>query len=215
MAIDELLNEHEQSEKVRNWLRSNALGLIGGVGLGLAVIAGWQWWQGQRLQAGMAASAAYAQASEALEAGKIPADKGKALLATLQKANPTLAALAALQLARAQVDAGQRDDAIATLRALGQVEKTDLKPIVQLRLAGLLIDAGKAAEALPLLDDGRNALMLEARGDAEFAMGEKAKAQASYRKALALIDVADPQHRLVEMKLVEAGGALPHTGANG
>ena len=42
MAIDELLNEYEQSEKVRGWLRNNALGLIGGVGLGLALIAGWQ-----------------------------------------------------------------------------------------------------------------------------------------------------------------------------
>ena len=31
MAIDELLNEHEQSEQVRNWLRGNAVGLIGGV----------------------------------------------------------------------------------------------------------------------------------------------------------------------------------------
>ena len=51
MAIDELLNEHEQSEQVRNWLRGNAVGLIGGVALGLAVIAGWNWWQGQRLSA--------------------------------------------------------------------------------------------------------------------------------------------------------------------
>ena len=36
MAIDDLLNEHEQSERVRGWIRSNAIGLIGGVGLGLA-----------------------------------------------------------------------------------------------------------------------------------------------------------------------------------
>ena len=48
MAIDDLLDEHEQSERVRSWLRSNAAGLIGGVGLGLAGIAGWHWWQGQQ-----------------------------------------------------------------------------------------------------------------------------------------------------------------------
>ena len=59
------------------WLRSNALGLIGGVGLGLAVIAGWQWWQGQQLQSGMQASTGYARASEAFEAGRIPAKRLK------------------------------------------------------------------------------------------------------------------------------------------
>ena len=31
MAIDDLLDEHEQSERVRAWLRNNAAGLIGGV----------------------------------------------------------------------------------------------------------------------------------------------------------------------------------------
>ncbi|TLX22344.1 YfgM family protein [Thermomonas fusca] len=214
MAIDELLNEHEQSEKVRSWLRSNALGLIGGVGLGLAVIAGWQWWQDQQLQSGMQASATYAQASEALEAGKIPADKGKSVVAGLQKDNPTLATLAALQLAKAQVDAGKRDDAIATLRGLDKVD-ADLRPVVRQRLARLLIDAGKAKDALALLDDERNAAMLDVRGDAQFSLGDKAKAQEAYRKALALVDVADPQHRLIAMKLIEAGGTPPHAGSNG
>ncbi len=214
MAIDELLNEHEQSEQVRNWLRNNALGLIGGVGLGLAVIAGWQWWQGQQAQGGMQASASYAQASEAFAAGKIPQDKGQGVIAGLEKDNPTLGTLAALQLAKAQVDAGKRDDAIATLRKLGNVD-ADLRPVVQQRLARLLIDAGKGKDALALLDDERNAAMLDARGDAQFALGDKAKAQEAYRKALALVDVADPQHRLIAMKLIEAGGTPPHTGGNG
>ena len=214
MAIDELLNEHEQSEQVRNWLRNNALGLIGGVGLGLAVIAGWQWWQGQRLQSGMQANASYAQASEAFEAGKIPQDKGQAVIASLDKGNPTLGTLAALQLAKAQVDAGKRDDAIATLRGLDKVD-ADLRPVVRQRPARLLIDAGKAKEALPLLDDERDAAMLDARGDAQFALGDKAKAQEAYRKALALVDVGNPQHRLITMKLIEAGGTPPHAGSNG
>ncbi|WP_449448139.1 YfgM family protein [Thermomonas brevis] len=214
MAIDELLNEHEQSEQVRNWLRNNALGLIGGVGLGLAVIAGWQWWQGQRLQHGMQANATYAQATEALAAGKIPADKGQALIAGFEKGNPTLGTLAALQLAKAQVDAGKRDDAIATLRKLGEAD-ADLRPVVRQRLARLLIDAGKAKDALSLLDDDRDAAMLDARGDAHFALGDKTKAQEAYRKALALVDVANPQHRLISMKLIEAGGTPPHAGSNG
>ena len=210
MAIDDLLNEHEQSERVRGWIRSNAIGLVGGVVLGLGAIFGWQWWQGQQTQARMGVSAQYAQAVEVYEAGTVPADKGRGVITNLGKGNPTLGTLAALQLAKAQAESGKRDDAIATLRNLRDVD-ADLRPIVRQRLARLLIDAGKAKEALPLLDDDKNPSMLDVRGDARFALGERAQAQKDYLKALALVDVGDPQHRLITLKLIEAGGTPPHT----
>ena len=211
MAIDEiLLNEHEQSERVRSWLRSNAPGIIGGIALGLAAIAGWNWWQGQREQAAQATSQTYMQAVQAFEAGKLPADQGRAILSQLQQGNPALATLAGLQLAKAQLEAGKRDEAIATLRGLREIP-ADLQPLWQERLARLLIDAGKPREALPLLGNEREPAILDALGDARFALGDKTGAQAAYRKALALLDVAAPQHRLLEMKLIEAGGTPPHT----
>ena len=87
----------------------------------------------------------------------------------------------------------------------------DLRPVVQVRLAHLLIDTGKAKDALALLGDERNAAMLDARGDAQFSLGDFAKAQDDYRKALALVDVGSPQHHLITMKLIEAGGVPPHS----
>ena len=39
MAIDDLLDEHEQSERVRSWLRNNGAGLLGGVALATLVVA--------------------------------------------------------------------------------------------------------------------------------------------------------------------------------
>lgn len=210
MAIDDLLDEHEQSERVRSWLRGNAAGLIGGVGLGLAGIVGWHWWQGQQQGAQMAANARYAQAVVAYEAGRIPADKGRSQVEAVSKGNPTLGALAALQLAKAQVDSGKRDDAIATLRGLHDLDPA-IRAVVRERLARLLIDAGKGKEALTLVDDDRDPAMLAIRGDAEMALGERAKAREAYAKALGLVDVADPQHRLLQLKLIEAGGTPPHT----
>ena len=210
MAIDDLLNEHEQSERVRGWIRSNAIGLVGGVGLGLGAIFGWQWWQGQQTQAQMGVNARYAEVINAYEAGDVPADKGREAIAAIGKGNPTLGTLAALQLAKAQAESGKRDDAIATLRNLRDVD-ADLRPIVRQRLARLLIDAGKAKEALPLLDDDKNPSMLDVRGDARFALGELALAQKDYLKALGLVDVGDPEHRLLTLKLIEAGGTPPHT----
>ena len=211
MAIDDdLLNEHEQSERVRNWVRSNALGILGGIGIGLAAIGGWQWWQARQVQGQMALNEQFDQAVRIYESGALPDDKGKAALQALAKGNKTLGTLAALQLARAQVEADKPADAIATLQGLTNVDP-DLQPVVQQRLARLLIDTGKAKDALALLGDERNSSMLDARGDAQFALGDRAKAREAYLKALALVDVADPQHRLLTMKLIEAGGTPPHT----
>jgi len=210
MAIDDLLNEHEQSEQVRSWVRTNALGLIGGIAVGLAAIAGWQWWQQQQVQGSMQSSAAYAEAVATFDGRALPADKGQAVIDRISNSNPTLGALAALQLAKAQVEAGARDDAVATLRRLHDLDP-ELRAVVRHRLARVLIDGGKNKDALALLDDERNPTMLDARGDAQLALGDRAKAQQDYLKALGLVDVADPQHRLLQLKLIEAGGTPPHT----
>ena len=88
-------------------LRSNAFGLIGGIALGLAAIAGLQWWQGQQQQGQMAINSHYSDAVNQYANGALPADKGGAAIAGISKGNSTLGALAALQLAKAQVDAGK------------------------------------------------------------------------------------------------------------
>ena len=213
MAMDDLLDEHEQSERVRAWIRTNAPGLIGGIALGLAAIVGWQWWQGKQMQGQMAVNGRYAEAVSRIEAGNLPVDKGLSTIEGISKGNATLGTLAALQLAKAQVEAGKRDDAITTLRNLDDLDP-DLRTVVRQRLALLLIDAGKGKDALALLDDERNPAMLSARGDAQMSLGDRGKAQQAYLKALGMVDVGDPQHRLLQLKLIEAGGTPPHTEGN-
>jgi len=154
MAIDDLLDEHEQSERVRSWLRQNGAGLIGGVVLGLAAIAGWQWWQQQQQVASEAAGQRFEAALKAIESNELK--QAQPAVAALDEDGAAYATLAGLQLAKAQVDAGQRDAAIATLRAL-RSEDAALSVVLQSRLARLLTDAGKPAEALKVLA-GRKAM---------------------------------------------------------
>ncbi len=210
MAIDDLLDEHEQSERVRSWLRGNALGLIAGVSLGVAGIVGWHWWKDAQAERSADASARYSEAVRMFGSGALPTDKGRATISRVSEANSTLGAMAALQLAKAQVEAGKRDDAIVTLRSQIGLHPA-MQAVVNERLARLLIDAGKGKEALPLVEDERDPAMLAIRGDAQFALGDRSKAREAYAKALGLVDVADPQYRLLQLKLIEAGGTLPHT----
>lgn len=202
MAIDDLLDEHEQGERVRGWLRDNGAGLIGGVALGLALIWGWQWWQQQRQHQRMQAGVQFQAAIDNLEAGKLA--QAQPQVAALP--DGTYDTLAAMALAKAQLTAGKRDDAIATLRA-AKAEDPGMAAIIGQRLARLLIDAGKAKDALAVLPpDSRDPETLQVRGDAYNALGQKAQAQAAYVQALTGLDVGSPQRNVVELKLSEVGG---------
>ena len=202
MAIDDLLDEHEQSERVLAWLRSNGAGLIGGIALGLALILGWQWWRGQKAAADMQAGNDYQAMLDSLEAKDI----AKAQSQAVALGDTPYAPLAVLDLAKAQVEAGQRDAAIATLRG-AQSPNPALQQILHQRLARLLIDAGKAQEALQVLGDADDPSSLEVRGDAQVALGNREDARKSYSEVLAKLDVASPGRRLVELKLTDVGGS--------
>src|SRR5690606_35164985 len=208
MAIDDLLDEHEQGERVRSWLRDNGTGILGGIVLGLSLIWGWQWWQQQRTGKQMQAGTDFLAATAALEQGAV--DKAKAHLEALPKG--AYATLGGLALARNQVEAGKRDEAIATLGAI-KAEDPVLAEVVSRRLARLLIDAGKAQEALAALADApEDAGTLQIRGDAYAALEQDEQARAAYLRALALTEVGSPQRNVVELKLSDVGGEVPATG---
>ena len=209
MAIDDLLDEHEQSEKVRTWLQANGAGLIGGVILGLALIGGWQWWQKQQERARIETGERFQSAIDTIQAKKLTLAQPQ--VAALP--HGAYASLAALDLAKAQLNSGQRDAAIATLRATKPSEPA-LLAIVTQRLARLLVDAGKANEALKLLPvESTDPEILQVSGDAHFALGHRDDARRAYAEALTRLDAGAPQRRLVELKLSEVGGtpAKPET----
>ena len=207
MALDDLLDEHEQSERVQDWLRRNGAGLIGGVVLGLAAIGGWQWWQREQDARQLAAADQYQQA-----VGGIEADAAAAAGQIAELPPGTFQVLASLQLAAAQVEAGQADAAITTLRAI-RSEDPAMQDVVARRLARLMIDTGEPAEALELLASADSPAALEIRGDAQLALGKPELAREAYTQALAGMDVASPQRGILELKLTDAGGSVDRTEA--
>lgn len=200
MALDELLDEHEQSERVLAWLRRNAVALIGGIALGLGAIFAWNWWEGRQQSENAQAATRYQQLVDAFEAGNL---SGKDQLKTFEQ--PLYRTLGSLALAKAQVAQNERDAAIATLRSIDAKDPA-LAAIVSERLARLLTDAGQAEAAVKLLASPSTGGALEALGDAQVALGQTARARESYTRALTQLDVNAPQRRLVELKLTQVGG---------
>lgn len=200
MAIDDLLDEHEQSERVKSWLRANGAGLIGGIAIGLAAIGGWKWWGNHQFEEHAKAATQFQAAADAIESkAKDAPAKVKALPAGMYQT------LAQLDLAKSQVDAGQRDAAIASLRGI-KTEDPAIAEIANQRLARLLIDAKQPAEAVKLLAKSTSPMAIEVRGDAQLALGKADLARTDYSAALGKLDEASQRRRLVELKLIEAGG---------
>lgn len=204
MAVDELLDEHEQGERVREWVRQNAFGVFAGIGVALVLVWGWGKWQDHLQAERIARGDAYAAINASIDSGDL--DRARELAAGAGLDEGIYGTLVALDLAAAQVAAGEAEAAIETLTTARGGDPT-LAAVVSRRLAVLLIDAGRTDEALATLGTADDASSLEIRGDAERAAGRNEQAREAYVSALAKLDAAAvTQRQLLEIKLVDVGG---------
>ncbi|MCX7033846.1 MAG: tetratricopeptide repeat protein [Arenimonas sp.] len=206
------IDEYEQGERVRAWLRNNGSSLIGGVAIGLSALGGWQWWQGQQDQKLVDAAAeyqAFAKAIDAKDDAKAGAHATSLAQLVPESPYPLLAALRRAEVLHTQ---GKDDEALKVLDAAKAIQADPvLVELSQLRAARLLAGMGKHEDAIKRLDAITDtsfpAVAAEIRGDAEMALGRRDAARASYEKALASLDIAAPTRPMVEMKLTDAGGS--------
>ena len=207
-------DEHEQSERVRSWLQQNGSSLVTGVAMGLALVFGWQWWQGRAGQHHEEASGQYETLNQALEAKD--AAKAKVLASQLGEkfADTGYATLASLRQAAFLHESGKSAEALALLRA-ARAKATDpgLVEIIDIRIARLLLITGKADEASKELAKLGNPafpqVVDELRGDIAIARGQRDEARKNYERALGRLDQAAPTRPLLELKLIDAGGQPP------
>jgi predicted negative regulator of RcsB-dependent stress response len=148
MAI-ELLDEHEQGERVRSWLRENGSAIVGGIALGVAAVVGYQWW-GQS-QAGHRADAAmqFMALQDAATAGQRDAVESMTSSLVKDYADTPYAVLADLALADVQLQAGEQEAALTSLRRAAAASADEgMKQLVITRQARVEIAAGKFDQAL-------------------------------------------------------------------
>jgi predicted negative regulator of RcsB-dependent stress response len=128
-------------------------------------------------------------------------------------ADSAFAPLARMRQAQYLQASGKNDEAIALLRAAPVPADQALAELQVLRLSRLLLIAGKPADALKAIE-GRTdslfpAVLDELRGDIQLALGKRDDARKSYEQALTNLDEAAPMRRVVELKLIDAGGQPP------
>jgi len=208
----EIYDSHEQSERVKNWLRENggamAMGLILAFG-GLYGFKQWQLWSQSKEQK---ASAEYHVMVDLLGAGNL--DGAVANYETLKADHSKSAyiSLAELHMASARVEAGQAELALPMLEsAMMNAEPSPVRMIARERLARVKMQLEDYEGAVALLDgapdvSGFEAQFAEIRGDIRRRQGDSDGAVEYYRQALALLEEGAGDRLFLQMKL-EALGA--------
>jgi predicted negative regulator of RcsB-dependent stress response len=210
MSNDQI-DEYEQGERVRKWLRDNGGSVIGGVAIGLAAIVGFQAWQGRQDSQKLEAAKQFETFLTAQESGEADKATGLAASLTANYADTPYPALAALRRSAALVGEDKAEDALKTLEAaLPTSNDETLRQLMLLRAARAELILARHDAALSRLQGvdlaGYVALRDELRGDALAAQGKRDEARDAYQQALTATDVASPTRVLIELKLADAGG---------
>jgi predicted negative regulator of RcsB-dependent stress response len=184
------LSDIEREEQLRRWWSENWAWIIGGIALGLALLAGWQYWQRHRMQAAEQDEAGYVAVLEALSRNQREEAEKQARDLRERKPDSPYADQADLVLARAALERRDLDAAAGLLRGVAdRSADPQLRLVARTRLARVLVEQGKHDEALALLDPATSGafapLVHELRGDALAAKGDGAAARREYDSALA------------------------------
>jgi len=200
--------EEEQVEAIKKWWKENGKWAIGGIVLGLAVVGGGKGWlEYQRVQAENA-SATYEGFAQAARGGDLETavQRGDALINEYR--GTTYALFTALELARLQFEAGDKDKARLRLQwVMDESGDEAISKLAKVRLARLMLDMNALNEASALVadpaDDSWQGEFLSIRGEVKLARGDREGARDDFSRALEK-GVSNPG--LVRMKLQELGG---------
>ena len=203
--MDEYLNEKEQWEMVRVWLRQNGPWLVAGVALAAFGVWGWKAWQARQEARLLAASAQYEKLVDAFAKNDMPTVISLADNLAAEYPRTGYAEHGELTAARLEVENNQLPAALTRLqRILAATKDHELALVVRLRIARLQIEQGKSDEALTTLaavEPGAFAgSYAEVRGDALWAKGDRPAALKAYREAQASLAGA-PGGDLLALKI--------------
>lgn len=206
-------SEQEQVEAIRKWWQENGKAIIAGLVLGIGALFGWRGYQAYLTQQAEEASHRFQQMisklvdNSPLEAAAL----GQRLVE--DHAKSSYAALSALVLAKLAVETGDLPAARGHLQwVLDNSRDPEIRFTARTRLARVLLDQGDGEGAWTLLGAGEQPTLAsfhELRGDVLLARGKPEEARAEYLRALALVEAADGDPELVQLKLDDLGRAPP------
>jgi predicted negative regulator of RcsB-dependent stress response len=216
--MDDLKDEREQLEALRDWFNRNGTALLGGLAVGLSSLFGWRYWEEHTRIAAESASITFNRMKNSFAANETGEARSAATQLLGDSPDSGYGAFAALMLARLAVDAGAPAEARDHLEWLLEHHPDDpLAVIARARLAAVYLELKQPQQALaqvgPEVDLPNTAAVAELRGDVMLAAGKPEEARKYFHKAAELdpAQLSDESSALA-LKLDALGGPLTPEG---
>ncbi len=198
-------NDHEQVEELKQWWDKNGKLVIGAVIAVLVGVVGGQAWRNYDVANKADASMSYDMMLTQMETGQVDAALSQGAGLIEKHADSSYAVLAAMAMAKMEVDKGELESAGQRLSwALEHAPTAELGHIVRTRLVRVLIELDRLDQAMShasLSEQGNfSAIYSALRGDIYVAKGDKLKASKAYEAALAGKGVGGELRNLIQMK---------------
>jgi predicted negative regulator of RcsB-dependent stress response len=214
----EIYDAHEQGEVVKKWLAENGSAIVMGLVIAFGGLFGFKQWQSWQETNRQNASVEFEVMDQLLAAGQLDAAMSNFQSLQDEYASSPYTSMAALQMARARIDVNQPDLAIGLYQyVIDNGYPKALSVVARERLARVLLDQGRADEALQVLNGaedvrGFEARFAEVRGDIHLSQGRKEEAVAAYQEALDQLEAGVGDRSTLLMKLQALGAGLPGDG---
>jgi predicted negative regulator of RcsB-dependent stress response len=213
------LNDQEQWERVKEWVRANGIWVVAGVILGAGGLAGYRWYEARKVAQAETAAARYEELLAAVERKDNTRVLSLAEEISRDYGGTPYADFANLSAARAHVESNELDKAAASLTsAMKNTQDKEIELIARLRLARVQAAQSKFDEAMGTLtvtDMGEFApRFADVRGDVLYAKGDKAAALKEYLAARSAEDNDTLDRELLDLKIRELGGTPPAAAAD-
>ena len=209
--MSEQYDEHEQSERVKQWILKNGSNILTFILLIVAAISAWQWWQGKQNKDTQETANQYQTFIAAIEKPDVAKATvlGNAFIKNYTKSD--FAFLASLRMAKMHLEQGKPELAISALESAKSVAHNPQQlELLAIRKVQVSVSQANYTQADKQLKAFKPQYYLatydELQGDLALAKNQTAQAASFYQSALSKLDTAASSRMLIEMKLSEAGG---------
>ncbi|HHC6598874.1 TPA: YfgM family protein [Vibrio parahaemolyticus] len=186
--------EEQQVEAIKDWWKENGKAVIIGAVVGLGGLFGWRYYQDTVIQASETASQSYTTAMNTLQEKGVDAQSDVQAFIESNEVKE-YSVLAALQLAKAQVEAKDFAAALEQLKwAQSNTKDAALSPLISYRIARIETEMGNFdaanTELGKVTDTAWAGRIAELRGDIALRQGDKDAAYAAYTEAQKAADAS-------------------------
>ncbi|EIU6783862.1 TPA: YfgM family protein [Vibrio parahaemolyticus] len=186
--------EEQQVEAIKDWWKENGKAVIIGAVVGLGGLFGWRYYQDTVIQASETASQSYTTAMNTLQEKGVDAQSDVQAFIESNEVKE-YSVLAALQLAKAQVEAKDFAAALEQLKwAQSNTKDAALSPLISYRIARIETEMGNFdaanTELGKVTDTAWAGRIAELRGDIALRQGDKNAAYAAYTEAQQAADAS-------------------------